>query len=492
MPDVFVSYAHVDNERVSGSDRGWIDWFFETFNTKLRQLCGPKVQVWRDHKIDGSDVLTPTIEEAVRGTRIFVSVLSPSYLESTWCRTELRLFAEAAEALGGLRVGTKSRILKVLKTPVDRSVEATAEPDISDVIGYPFFRQRDNGRHWEYDPQFGQEPREEFYRQVYEVALDAKALLGSLLGEQPAQNVLVKPTGVVIYVAEPGGDMAGDTERLRRELRQFGHTVLPEVPYGYGADYVERVRADLARAQIVVHPVSSSLGAMPESFERRVVALQYDLAAAAAAGGDGLMRLVWMPPGAKIEAIADEALRDALNADETVRVCTLETVKSAITALVQRLLAPAAPPPESSVASGERLQLYLVFDGDDADRARPVADFLFAQGFAVTLPLFEGDENERRDDHDESLRECDAILILQASATDLWRRAKLRDTRRAFGNGRRRPFLARGLLLADTAAAGAGDTLDPDLIVLRASEGPLSATLAPFLDALRRSKGAAG
>jgi hypothetical protein len=83
-------------------------------------------------------------------------------------------------------------------------------------------------------------------------------------------------------------------------------------------------------------------------------------------------------------------------------------------------------------------------------------------------------------------------LILQASATDLWRRAKLRDTRRAFGNGRRRPFLARGLLLADTAAAGAGDTLDPDLIVLRASEGPLSATLAPFLDALRRSKGAAG
>ena len=113
MADVFISYSHVDNESVSADDaKGWIDRFELAFSTKLRQLCGSTTEVWRDRKIDGSDLLTPTIEENVRGARLFLSVFSQSYLESEWCRTELRIFAETAEGSGGLRVGTKSRISK--------------------------------------------------------------------------------------------------------------------------------------------------------------------------------------------------------------------------------------------------------------------------------------------------------------------------------------------------------------------------------------------
>jgi hypothetical protein len=127
MADVFISYSHVDNESASADDdKGWIDRFELAFSTKLRQLCGATTEVWRDHKIDGSDLLTPTIEENVRRARLFLSILSQSYLESEWCRTELRIFAETARQSGGLRVGTKSRILKVLKTPVDQSSEPTS------------------------------------------------------------------------------------------------------------------------------------------------------------------------------------------------------------------------------------------------------------------------------------------------------------------------------------------------------------------------------
>jgi hypothetical protein len=110
----------------------------------------------------------------------------------------------------------------------------------------------------------------------------------------------------------------------------------------------------------------------------------------------------------------------------------------------------------------------------------------------VTSPLFDGDEAERREDHDETLCECDAVIIVHASATDFWRRAKLRDLKRAFGQGRRRPFAARALLLLGAAAAGGGDSLDPDLIVLRdggGSAGP--ALLDPFLAAVPKSAGPA-
>jgi hypothetical protein len=99
MADVFISYAHIDNESASTEDdKGWIDRFELAFSTKLRQLCGATTEVWRDRKIDGSDLLTPTIEDNVRRARLFLSIFSQSYLQSEWCRTELRIFAEAAEA----------------------------------------------------------------------------------------------------------------------------------------------------------------------------------------------------------------------------------------------------------------------------------------------------------------------------------------------------------------------------------------------------------
>jgi hypothetical protein len=496
VADVFISYSHVDNESASADDaNGWIDRFELAFSTKLRQLCGATTEVWRDHKIDGSDLLTPTIEDNVRRARLFLSIFSQSYLESEWCRTELRIFAEAARTSGGLRVGTKSRILKVLKTPVDQGTESRAEIDISDLIGYPFFRKREDGKYWEYDPVLGQQAREEFHRQVLELAIDAKALLDALKGgvEEPA----VAQTGTVIYLAQAADDLTGDAERLGRELRMLGHTVLPDVAPRLGAGYEQQVLADLDRSHIAIHPVGKGLGAMPEASDRRIVPLQYTLAQQVAeqrraSGAKELARLVWMPPEARTDELADVAFRDALDTDAAVRKCTLESVKSAIATLIAHEREPAKIAPGAPAAAGQRTQIYLIFDQEDTELAQPFAEHLVAQGYAVTLPIFDGDEAERRADHDDTLCDCDAVIILHASATDFWRRAKLRDLKRAFGHGRGRPFVARAIVLLGAAAAGGGDALDPDLIVIRGSENASEpAILAPFLAGLPRITGPA-
>ena len=243
----------------------------------------------------------------------------------------------------------------------------------------------------------------------------------------------------------------------------------------------------------MIHPVGKSLGVMPEAADRRIVRLQYELAQEVAArkrdGATELRRVVWMPPDAKTADLTDAAFRDALDSDASVRKCTLETIKSAIATIVQRREPTPKPAPGPRATAEQRVQIYLIIDQEDAAVAQPFAEYLVGQGYAVTFPLFEGDESEQQEDHEDTLRECDAVLVLHASATDFWRRAKLRDLKRAFGLGRGRPFRARALLLAE---ATGGDALDPDLIVVRdAIALAPAAALEPFLETLKKNAASA-
>jgi hypothetical protein len=65
-----------------------------------------------------------------------VSVMSPLYCKSEWCNRELKGFVEAAEKHGGVRRGTKSRLFKAIKTPVDISAQPI---EIQRSLGYEFF-----------------------------------------------------------------------------------------------------------------------------------------------------------------------------------------------------------------------------------------------------------------------------------------------------------------------------------------------------------------
>jgi hypothetical protein len=66
-------------------------------------------------------------------------------------------------------------------------------------------------------------------------------------------------------------------------------------------------------------------------------------------------------------------------------------------------------------------------------------------GFEVTLPLFEGDEAEVREDHKESLLICDAVVIFYGNSSEGWLRTKLRDLQKIPGYGRTKPMLAQAI-----------------------------------------------
>jgi hypothetical protein len=92
-------------------------------------------------------------------------------------------------------------------------------------------------------------------------------------------------------------------------------------------------------------------------------------------------------------------------------------------------------------------QIYLIFDRQDAEAIAPWRDFLF-EHFEVICSVFDGDEAELREYHEENLRASDVVLIHHGAGSEIWLRRKLRELLKSSAYGRTQPFRAVGILLA--------------------------------------------
>src|SRR6516165_3482338 len=118
--DAFISYAHLDNQELIEGRKGWVANLHRALEVRVGQLLGKEPQIWRDPKLQGNDFLAETLVEKLRRVASLVAVVSPRYVNSEWARRELSEFLKAAQEQGGIRLGEKGRIFKVLKTPVSR------------------------------------------------------------------------------------------------------------------------------------------------------------------------------------------------------------------------------------------------------------------------------------------------------------------------------------------------------------------------------------
>src|SRR5207253_9286849 len=114
--DLFVSYGHLDNSNASADEQRWIDRFHKDLELRVAQYLGAPVTVWRDNYLGGNTDFPEEIAQKLQSTAALVPVLSPRYLHSDWCQRELQAFLRAVERNGGIKIGTKSRLFKVIKT----------------------------------------------------------------------------------------------------------------------------------------------------------------------------------------------------------------------------------------------------------------------------------------------------------------------------------------------------------------------------------------
>lgn len=139
MSDIFISYAHVDNQPLGGDDKGWITHFVNNLRNLVTRKRGrpESCDLWMDFRLPGAVGVTPEIEAQLRAAHTLVLFLSPAWLASDWCRAELALFSKHHAAHAG-------RIFVVEIDAIDKATQAPA--NLRDLKGYRFWEQSDQDK----------------------------------------------------------------------------------------------------------------------------------------------------------------------------------------------------------------------------------------------------------------------------------------------------------------------------------------------------------
>jgi hypothetical protein len=130
------------------------------------------------------------------------------------------------------------------------------------------------------------------------------------------------------------------------------------------------------------------------------------------------------------------------------------------------------------------MSLYFIHDQRDSDAAAEWVGHLFGD-FEVMQSLFEGDEAEIREYHDENLRESDGVLIFYGSTNECWVRRKLREIQKAPGYGRTKPAPVVGIIVAAPRSAEKERFRTHEALVLPQLDGLSVEALQPFVTSLK-------
>jgi hypothetical protein len=341
---------------------------------------------------------------------------------------------------------------------------------------------------------FGPEAQRDFWLKLDDLAHDICQLLERL--ENP-QAVLAAPaSGRGVYLAETTSDLREQRETLRRDLQQHGYVVYPLRPLPCVASELNAaVAADLDKCQLSVLLVGRNYSSVPEGCKDSQLEIQNQLAIEKATHG-GFSRLLWISPGMQVEDDRQIQFIDRLRLDPRMMegADLLEThFEDFRTEILDKLKRPPVAAPEAHAdapisagrkESTQHRSLYFIHDQRDAEAASAWVGHLFDH-FEVLQSVFEGDEAEIREYHDENLRNCDGVVIFYGTTNELWVRRKLREVQKAPGYGRTKPAPVVAIVVAPPRSAEKERFRTHDALVIPQFEGLCAETLQEFIVTLK-------
>jgi hypothetical protein len=375
--DIFVSYAHVDDEPLPGGDQGWVTTLTTCVKTKLAQKLGRNdaYSLWMDYELRGGQPITPHILGRVQRSAMLLVVLSPGYIASDWCRRELETFA-------GLISEDQRRRMFVVE--LDRLDEAERPHHLADLK---------RSRFWAAN-QISGTPRPlghplldaEYYSAVDDLIREIVTELKGLKSAEP-RSAAATPlaSNGAVFLAEVTDDLEEQRNNVKRYLDQAGIAVLPKNACSLHPDAFRQAVTDgLAEADLFVQLLSALPGKRPPDLPEGYAKCQMQLALSL-----GKPVLQWRSPALDVAAVQDAAQRMLLDA-ATVRAEGIEDFKREIR---RRLDEPQKKPP------GPEPTGAFVFVDMDSTTDRPLAeqlcDILSRHDAGYMLPT--DDEDPRKD-----------------------------------------------------------------------------------------------
>ncbi len=459
----FISYAHIDNKPIRDDDEGWISNFHASLESMVSMKLGQNVSIWRDNKLTGMDMFSDEIVQQFPKTALLISVITPRYISSEWCTREIKEFYNCATLNMGVRIENKSRILKVIKTPVERT---KIPQEMEGSLGYEFYRLDENGRPKEFNKVFGEEAEQAYLNLIDDLAYDIQEILNLLHksdGEKslpPGSKVALPATKKVtsVYVAGTSYDLSPERDQIVRELKDHGYTVFPDKNLSIVEnEFKQEVVQYLEKCQLSVHLVGKSYGGIPDGPTQQSANILQNELAALQSKATGLQRIIWLPHGLQLDDERQQQFVTLLSENEAAHYGadliegTIEDLKTVLHDKINQL---ENPPESKTFDTDAEKKIYLICDARDREQTLPLRKYLIAQNFEVTIPLFEGDPTEIRTDQEENLRACDAVIVFYGKGDEFWKRSKISELKKMNSYKRTKPLLANFLYLASP------DTID--------------------------------
>lgn len=340
--DVFVSYAHADNEIPQNAtlDIGWVTALAANLNT------GPNVRkkkLFIDHQLKPGDEFSDDLITKVRNSRLLILLLSQNYIDSKWCGKELEHFIQAhssdTEKPSDVFVvelfpfdefvNVPENILKLRKHLIQAKFwlqpTDTSAPILS---GYPTPQES------------GEKASKHYWLMLNELrtAMDGRlrhdqASSGLIHGTQASQSKAAhaeaenaKTPGAAVLLADVTDDLESQRNEVKLALQAEGITVLPDGDYVglTSQEFDTTFAADLGNSECFVQLLSPVAGRKGKGFAAPLPQLQFQLALATK---KPILQWCQKLPGAG--QISDPA-HAGLFATEFIRAINLENFKAEI------------------------------------------------------------------------------------------------------------------------------------------------------------------
>src|SRR5580765_3595867 len=222
--DIFISYAHID-DRPLDDVKGWVTTLHERLNDRLAMLIGSELKIWWDQREQANQYLIGMIGERISNTRLLISIVTPRYVNSDWCRAEVAEFCRRADQTGGIAIADQPRVFKVIKTPINPEHDMD---ELRELLSFDFFEIDANGSPREFRQEVGANKDLKYWARFEDLAQAIKRAIESSQPKEKPTPTEDLPLAKKVYLAQTTVDLRDERDRIKRELLQRGFFVLPD------------------------------------------------------------------------------------------------------------------------------------------------------------------------------------------------------------------------------------------------------------------------
>lgn len=411
--DLFVSYAHVDN------DDNWVADFVDKLRAAIAiRNGGTPIKTYFDRsKLQANHVLDSMLAHA-RNAKLFLAIGSRAYVERPFTKKELEAFHAAHQD------GSRIFVIEILPLlPNQQWPESVREH-----TPQPFFHRGDDDLEMPLTPGADQTRyKREITRLAEHIVRELRAIDAKAAAPIPAPVPVAVPPPAArradpaplasgferkrVLIAQETEDLDDEAEALRAYLRDF--EILPETPYPQdGAKFTASYLLDLDRADLVVQLLGPRPGRKPPDLAEGYTLFQWN-----AARSHQLDIMQWRHPDIDLDQVKDADYRQMLT-EPTVMACGLQEFMASVR---NKAMAPVAKdrPANGSV-------IYVHASQNDMDIARRIGENCGKYKLFCHLPQYDQKIINTRAVQ-ERLSTSNAVLFLYCNADIGWARREAEE-----------------------------------------------------------------